>query len=93
MLYNDKMAHGIAFMGLMAWFCGIFEMRFAPLVALVLLCLGVSIEFVQGQLTYRSAELADGLADFIGIGVGWLLAVVGLQHWAVRIESWLAPDR
>jgi len=92
-LMNDKVAHGIAFVVLMVWFCGIFEMRFAPLVAIALLLLGVAIELVQQQLTYRSAELADGLADLSGIGVGWILAVVGLQHWATRLEAWVLPDR
>lgn len=92
-LVNDKMAHGIAFMVLMTWFCGIFEMRFSPFVAIALLCLGILIELVQQQLTYRSAEFADGLADLAGIGVGWTLAAVGLQHWAARIESWLAPGQ
>lgn len=93
MLYNDKMSHGIAFMALMAWFSGIFEMRFAVWIALALLCLGISIEFIQAQLTYRSAELADGLADVVGIGAGWVLAIAGLQHWAAWLESWLVPDR
>lgn len=92
-LMNDKVSHGIAFMVLMTWFCGVFEMRFSPFVAIVLLCLGVLIELVQQQLTYRSAEFADGLADLTGIGAGWVLAAVGLQHWAVRIESWFLPGQ
>ena len=92
-LLNDKMAHGIAFVALMTWFCGVFEIRFAPLIAVALLCLGILIELVQQQLTYRSAELADGLADLAGIGVGWALALIGLHHWAARIESWILPDR
>jgi hypothetical protein len=92
-LLKDKMAHGVAFMALMTWFCGVFEMRFAPLVAIALLCLGILIELVQQQLTYRSAELADGLADMAGIGVGWALALVGLQHWTTLLESWITSDR
>ena len=92
-LVNDKAAHGIAFMALMVWFSGVFEMRFSPLVAIALLGLGVTIELVQQQLTYRSADFADGLADLAGIGVGWILAVVGLQHWATQLESWVVTDR
>ncbi len=90
---NDKMAHGVAFVVLMTWFCGVFEMRLAPLVAIALLCLGILIELLQQQLTYRSAELADGLADMAGIGVGWALALAGLQRWATLLESWLTPDQ
>ncbi len=92
-LTNDKVAHGIAFMVLMIWFCGIFDLRFSPWVALTLLCLGISIELVQQQLTYRSAEFADGLADLAGIGIGWALAAMGLQHWATTAESWVSPHR
>jgi len=91
-IVNDKMAHGLAFVALMAWFCGVFEMRFAPLVAVALLCLGILIELLQQQLTYRSAELADSRADIAGIGVGWALAAAGLQRWAARVESWIVPN-
>ena len=91
-LLNDKLAHGITFMVLMVWFSGIVEMRFSSLVAVVRLCLGILIELAQQQLTYRSAELADGLADMTGIGVGWVLAVFGLQYWAVWIESLIVSD-
>ncbi len=92
-LLNDKIAHGIAFMALMTWFSGIFTMRVSPFVAIVLLCLGVLIELVQQQLTYRSAELMDGLADLGGIFAGWALAAAGLQHWASLIESWFKVNK
>jgi len=93
LLVNDKAAHGIAFMAMMIWFCGVFKMRFSPLLAIALVCLGILIELVQQQLTYRSAELADSLADFAGIGLGWALAAAGLQHWAAVLESLLVPDQ
>lgn len=92
LVVNDKLAHGIAFMAMMAWFMGVFKMRYSPLVAVALVCLGVLIELTQQQLHYRSAELADGLADIAGIAVGWVLAVAGLQHWATYLESWVVPD-
>lgn len=90
---NDKAAHAIAFMALMIWFCGVFEIRFSPLIAVTLLCLGIAIELVQEQLPYRSAELADALADTAGIGAGWVLALTGLHRWAVWIESWVTFDQ
>lgn len=92
-LLNDKIAHAIAFMVLMSWFCGVFEMRFAPLIGVVLLCIGILIELAQQQLSFRSAELADGLADAGGILVGWGLAVAGLQRWTAVLESWVTWDR
>ncbi len=90
---NDKAAHAIAFVVLMAWFCGVFEMRYAPLLAISLFCLGILIEMMQQQLSYRSAEFADGLADVAGIGMGWALAATGLKRWAVWVESWVVPER
>jgi VanZ family protein len=89
---NDKVAHALSFLILMVWFCGIFELRFTPLLAVVLLLLGGSIELLQEQLAYRSAELADGLADLAGIVLGWVLAVSGLQHWAKWVESWFGRE-
>lgn len=89
---DDKLAHGIAFMMLMSWFCGVFELRFAWRIAVALLCLGVAIEGAQHLLTYRTAEFADGLADLAGILGGWALAVLGLERWASVIERWFARD-
>ena len=90
-MMNDKVAHALAFLILMVWFCGVYELRKAPFVAFALLLLGIAIEFFQGQTGYRSAELADGLADLAGIALGWVMAATGLQYWAIRIESWLVP--
>jgi len=89
---NDKAVHALTFVILMIWFSGVFKLRFTPLVAVALLLLGVSIELLQGQLVYRSAELADGLADIVGIALGWVLAVSGLQHWVEWVESWFAYE-
>lgn len=91
-MLNDKMAHALAFGILMAWFSGIFELRFSPRIALALLCFGILIEFLQLQLHYRSAELKDVLADLIGINIGWVLATIGLHRWAITLESWVAPN-
>jgi len=89
---NDKAAHAITFVILMVWFCGIFKLRFVPLVAVALLLFGILIELLQQSLAYRSAELADGLADIAGIALGWVLAVSGLQHWVEWVESWFANE-
>lgn len=85
--YNDKAMHAITFVILMVWFCGVFQLRFAPLIAIALIGFGVSIEWLQDQLVYRSAELADGLADIMGIALGWVLSASGLQHWVEWVES------
>jgi VanZ family protein len=87
--FSDKFGHFSAFAVLMAWFCGVFELRWAWSVALALLAFGILIELMQGLTTYRSAELADAGFDFMGILFGWGLAAVGCSRWAVTVEKWL----
>jgi hypothetical protein len=89
---SDKFGHLMAFAVLMVWFCGVFRANFTVYVALGLLAFGVLIEYLQGLTDYRSAEVADAAFDFIGILLGWGLAVAGLSRWAAKIESWL-PGR
>jgi VanZ family protein len=86
-LFNDKLAHFIAFAVLMSWFAGVFRLRLLPVVALLLACLGIGIELLQAQLTYRTAEVADALYDFGGIAVAWALAAAGLGRWAELVEG------
>jgi VanZ family protein len=87
LVFNDKLAHFLAFAALMAWFSGVVNPRLFPLVAILLAALGVGIEFLQAQLTYRTAEVADALFDFAGIGVAWVLARAGLGRWAEFVET------
>ncbi|MBT8441582.1 MAG: VanZ family protein [Gammaproteobacteria bacterium] len=90
---NDKLAHFLAFAALMVWFSGVYRPGWLPLVAVFLAAFGIAIELVQARLTYRSAEVADALFDFAGIGVAWIIAVAGLGRWAEFIETRLLPRR
>jgi glycopeptide antibiotics resistance protein len=89
---DDKLAHFLAFAALMTWFCGVFKMSVTARVALALLGLGLTIELLQGQLTYRTAEVADIFADGMGILLGWGISKGGADQWTRLIESWL-PSR
>lgn len=90
---NDKLAHFFAFAGLMAWFSGVYRPALFPVVAAFLLALGIGIEALQAQLTYRSAEAADVLYDAGGIALAWALALAGLGRWAEEIESRILSRR
>ncbi len=93
LLLHDKALHFVTFVGLMVWFCGVFELRWTPAVALALAAYGGLIELLQSTTRYRAAETGDLAADFVGILLGWGLAAAGLRHWCGRLESWLATDR
>lgn len=93
-LVSDKFAHFVAFFVLMAWFCGIYERSRWLTVAAGLAVFGVGIELIQGQLSYRSAELADMAYDLAGIGTAWIGVRLGLGQWALLIEScWFERSR
>lgn len=86
-LLNDKAAHFTAFAVLMGWFSGVFRPAWFPLVALLLALLGVGIELLQAQLTYRTAEVEDALFNCGGIVVAWTLALAGLGSWTEIVEG------
>jgi len=85
---NDKFGHFIAFFVLMAWFGGVYARANWRFVAVALAAFGIAIELIQGLLSYRSAEFADMLYDFAGIGAAWICVRLGFGRWALRIESW-----
>jgi len=86
---SDKMAHALTFVVLMIWFCGLFRLRLAPVIAISLLLYGLLIEYLQSFLPYRAAEWGDVVFDLGGILLGWMLAAAGLRKWPAIIESLL----
>jgi VanZ family protein len=85
----DKWAHGIAFAMLALWFTGQYARSSYAWIAIMLLLYGLLIEVVQSFVPYRSAELADLVADGAGICVGLLVAALVTGGWSVRAEAWL----
>jgi VanZ family protein len=76
----DKLNHALAFGALaLSGRFGFPGTRWRVLgIALALLALGVAIEAVQSLLPTRSAELADVLADGVGIAAGLAAASLAL---------------
>jgi VanZ family protein len=69
---SDKLEHVAAYMTLMFWFCQLHrEARRQFGLGVGLFALGVGLELIQGLLVFRTAELADALADGCGILMGW----------------------
>lgn len=70
MEHGDKLGHLLAYTLLMGWFVQLF--RRWPIIllhALLLLLLGVTLEFLQ-QRTGRTFEIADMLANSLGVTLG-----------------------
>ncbi len=71
-LINDKLAHLLAYFGLMLWFSKLYPRHL--LVAMAILALGAALEVLQGWSGYRDMSFADLVADALGIGLGWFAA-------------------
>ncbi|MGD9599140.1 MAG: hypothetical protein AB7P94_06635 [Steroidobacteraceae bacterium] len=83
----DKFEHSFAYLALAAWFGGVVRPDRYLRLALVLLGFGIAIEIAQGAMGFgRTADLADVLANAIGIAIGLGVALVGVSGWMRGIE-------
>jgi VanZ family protein len=88
---GDKLGHLTSYTALMFWFCQIYLRRgeragYGGGFALM----GVALEFAQGALGTRSFETGDMLANALGVGLGWVLALGARGSLFVRIERGLS---
>ena len=91
--FNDKFIHTTGFLVFMVWFCGIFEARRAPVLAIALSSYGILIELLQSLTPTRQAEALDVVADVAGVLLGWALSTAGFSRWCATLESWFVrPD-
>lgn len=88
---SDKFNHALAYMVLMWYFGQLARCRLA--VAGGLLAYGMSIELLQSMLPPRSAELADLVANLVGMLIGSLLLRTAGGRTLLAIEARLQPCR
>lgn len=74
--HADKLQHAMAYLVLTVWFAQLVEEHARCRLALVLFGIGLTVEVLQSTLPWRSAEIADLLANGSGIALG-LLATRG----------------
>lgn len=74
--YDDKLAHGLVYTVLMAWFALITPRPRWSILAAQIFALGAGLECAQALLPYRTASLADVFANSCGIIFGVVAAFV-----------------
>jgi len=86
---RDKWAHFIAYGSMTFWFALLFPgWKRQIAIALALGAMGVGIEFLQRETGYRTYDVADMVANGIGVAIGWGLALTPLRNalgWVERL--------
>jgi VanZ family protein len=89
----DKLEHTLAYASLVLWFCQIYlSARSRLLVAILLVGLGIGLEFVQRWMGFRHFDVWDMVANSIGVLFGFLLARTALGRLFILIETALRQD-
>lgn len=84
---NDKVMHAGAYFVLMVWFAGFYRHAAYPLIATVLLALGLGLDLLQLLTTTRSFDLYDVAMNSAGVIAGFVLSSLALGGWCQRIEQ------
>ena len=63
--WSDKLYHFSGYFGVMAWYAQFVKQRYLTIILLVLL--GIALEFMQMLVNTRSFEWADMLANTVGV--------------------------
>ncbi len=86
--YQDKISHALAYFSLMFWFAQIYHDKFQRnMIAIIFLFMGVLMEYIQSFELARTADMADILANTVGVGLGFLLAQTALKNVLVNLEK------
>lgn len=85
--YSDKLEHALAYGLLMLWFCQAYQkLAHRILLALLLVAMGVSMEFLQRMTGYREFDYVDMLANATGVLLAWALARTALGRIGGMLE-------
>ncbi|MHB8166086.1 MAG: VanZ family protein, partial [Sulfuricella sp.] len=71
---GDKLGHLAAYGLVTLWFAHLYAGRRQRIrLAVGMVALGIALEYAQRATGYRSFEVADMVADALGVAIGWLL--------------------
>ena len=86
--YEDKVYHTLAYFVLMFWFAQIYHDKFQRnMIALVLIFMGFTLEYLQSFNANRFSELGDLLANATGVALGFSLALTSAKNWLIKVEA------
>jgi VanZ family protein len=75
--HGDKLGHFAAYGLLMFWFSQLYPRRTTRIAyAVGFVAMGIGLEFMQGQLGYRTHEVFDMYANALGVLLGWAAALL-----------------
>jgi VanZ family protein len=87
-LPSDIVIHLLAYSSLMLWFGCIYSTgRRYLILGLVLILIGIVLEFLQGMTSYRCFEYKDMLVNFFGVLLGWLLSMTRISSFLIFVEQ------
>jgi VanZ family protein len=75
--HGDKLGHFVGYSLLMLWFALLYHQRTTRILyAVGFVAMGIGLEFLQGQLGYRTYEVFDMYANTLGVLLGWAAALM-----------------
>jgi VanZ family protein len=84
---SDKFMHAVAYFVLMVWFAGFYRHGAYPVIATVLLALGLALDLLQLLTATRSFDWYDVAMNSGGVIAGFVLSTVLLGGWCQRVEQ------
>ena len=88
---SDKIAHFVGYAALSAWFSLIIEQRKSLWHILIgLISYGLLLELLQSLTSYRFGDLADVVANSLGVVTGLVFYFSPLRRILRKVDSWLA---
>jgi len=88
--YQDKLFHALAYFLLTFWFMQIYHIKHHVFQWVIFfLCLGLLLEYLQGFDSERYSELADMVANAVGVIVAVGLARTPLRFSLMKLESYI----
>ena len=85
--YEDKFFHALAYFSLMAWFGQIYHGKYQRyILAVAFILMGVGLEYVQSYNHSRYSEIADMVANTVGVVLGFLLTLTQMKNCLIHIE-------